>query len=267
MAELNSVTRPRDGSQPWQLADRRRDDLLTWFLGADLGTDAAVERLARLTGRVAVWALVDGVQWIFSRAPEANRFRRALGRRGESVRIADRGMLPPSPESGDFTIKGMTQQNDLASFYRAVQTQLRACVRLQAETLRKPTAAAKQRGEAFIYLEPFLQDVRVGVARDRLNRLRYPPAIAYRSDSLVGELGLALFYRMVDAKSSLHCPYCERVELFHDRYKRVTCGDGSCVAAYRRAWKREHPEPKRTVQARVRKLRTRRTAEKRSLAR
>lgn len=252
----------------------QRDALLTWFLQADLEADESVARLRALTGRAAAEGFeahqigpVDGVWWV--RAADrayAKELAAIQRRRGKEVIVAEPEAIGPSGESDRAEHRGPnsggpTTRADFVAEYVSVQWHLREVQRLGARLAghRRRRKLDDSYGMAFFALARLLADVRLDIARDDSGRVRVPLEAANLSVSLVGELALAMFERLLEAKASVNCPYCKRVELFADARRRENCGREECRDAYRREWKRRKPEDPAAVYARV--LRSRGVAE------
>jgi hypothetical protein len=120
--------------------------------------------------------------------------------------------------------------------------------------VKHPETPLVRFGAQFTTVQMFLDDVRLDVERQRGRPLR-PFRPGHRSLSLVGELALAVYERMLSARSVVVCRYCLRTELSPDTRPRFTCGREECQAAYRREWKQQHPEDPQQVARRVRKHR------------
>jgi hypothetical protein len=146
--------------------------------------------------------------------------------------------LPDSLEPGDLRATP-AQRARARTMYGRVQTDLRAAIDLRSGELKSRTD--RRIGKSFALLIPYLADVTLEVARNSLTLVELPEQPAYATRSLVGELALATFYKLLRAKSGRTCRYCHRIELFDDVRRRVTCRRPECIADYRSQWKRKHP--------------------------
>ena len=120
-------------------------------------------------------------------------------------------------------------------------------------------------------LAGLLEDVRLDAAYQQVpwavqRRPGIPSALTYgalveplhaehRSLSLAGELGLAMFMRLMGARESVIClsPACGRVEVFEDVRHRRICSLPECRAWYRRTWMRDPANLKVVKRAKAKK--------------
>lgn len=128
----------------------------------------------------------------------------------------------------------------LAEFYEGIRTLLAKARTERARELRSPSV--RRDGRSFETVSKMLVDVHPDVARDREYLVDLPERTDHISTTLAGELALALWHELLDAKTSVACRFCRRIRLFADWRKRAQCGDPDCVLAYRQQWKRRHPD-------------------------
>jgi len=207
---------------------------LDWFLDADLSGDDAIADLCRFTFRPRISAGASQI-------------------------------LPGHEPEGRHAIRDRLPRAKFVAYYAEVQDTLRFIRDEHAAYLRfvrdegvesgDPRSARARMGLQFVTLSRYLEDVRLDVARMPRHRLSRPLRPEHRSVSLVGELALAMFQRLLDARSTLVCQYCKQVALFADRRRRSICGREECRASYRTQWKRANPESPEQVARRVRKHR------------
>lgn len=258
----------RDPVAPWRLEDEAaRAELLEWFLEADLSSGPAIAHLEALTGRGS------GLAWYEATPKKTQREIRQLlaaGREEEAAKVPrkfairtshtspvvretaarltrkwkDEGhaviLLPadfvmPGSELGAFTVKHPVARAAFVRYYAALQEHLLQIERGWADASAEPgygpfTMAAE-------LLRYFLKDVGQDVQRDRLNRAvliggRARPA--YRSESLVGELALAMREKVL--RSEIRpCVICGRGFEARRRSQR-TCLRGACRSTLHRRW-------------------------------
>ena len=229
---------------PWRTANRQA--LLDAFLEANLSRDEGVAWLRRLVG---------------------------LGVTG-------------SREYGRWVADPSKSDDEVGRDYADLQTFFRKVIELAGQTLlsarrtsRDPAdlrALRRRLGRALDQLVDLLRDVRLDFVREsyeggpsehaELRRLlfmfgrtstrRSPLALDLISDSLVGELALALADRLCFARWSDRCPICGDIWITPDgRGNRKLCGKTSCAAAWRQLTRR--PEVPGSSTARVRQRRAR----------
>lgn len=269
---------PRSGSvtgvsgEPWRVGQQHRDELLVWFLNVELASDAAVTYLRKLTGRASRsegHRLSDGTWWIRAESVvAANEFASMHKRRGDTVIVAAPDAIGPSGERNDAQhrgpdVGGPTTRDAFVTYYATVRGHLLEVQRRAVLVGR--TKARDPYGEAFFVLAHLLADVRLDVERE-YGRPSRPLRPAQLSLSLVGELALAMFHRLINMRSSVVCPYCKSIETFSDRRPRRICSREACRRAYRNEWKRRNPEESSTVAARVRRHRRKAVAGKKGKA-
>lgn len=263
MPMSSTVTGP--AAAPWRIGPSGRNALLKWFLNADLGTDESIRRLRELTGRAGLAFGGPGdIVWL----PDPNaELRREFTAAGHRVIV---GTIPPGHEQGRHIVRGAASRKRFLAFYRSIQKALHSVEAQHHKFLKSDPGSdpGSQLGAQFAILAPFLDDARLGPAYRTqpwpTRRLEATIAVVDRplrpehiALSLIGELALAIFHRLMNARSSIVCRYCGRIELFEDVRRRFLCGGEECRARYRREWKRVHPENPDQVARRVRKHRAR----------
>lgn len=265
---------------PWRVGDKQRADLLEWFLAADFADRETGLWICVLTGR-------------FHRTEPYQEREQKTWRQEtrEVLELIERGPLRPEEiapsevtaetslplteiEHGDHQIeaKNVPVPYDptygdwhpdfpdwpprvtfaqLITYYRGVQRSLLAARKEWVERdpgLPYPLMPA-------VRLEDYLDDARVGFARDRYGFLEM--RLEVRSSSLVGELAHAMLLDLVNARSAGFCVVCKRAWTSPSRRTQKTCGRDECRSALRSAWKQSHPEPIESVRARVKRHRER----------
>lgn len=265
--------------EPWRVGHGQRDRLLTWFQDADLASAMSVDTLKALTGRSALafggGAWLRGARWFWAKDDEALRMITDViddaRERGERVVVGHVSAIHPGVEKGRHMIKGPSSRQRFVTFYRDVQRRLWSAQKDHADEMKGPSI--RRMGAGFVTLSRFTDDIRIDApyreARSTTGRatwsvLDLPGTPDFRTLTLVGELTLAMFLRLLHAKSSVICPYCERIALFDDPRKRVFCGRDVCRARYGHEWRRKNPEDGDVVAVRMRRMRKLRKKEKKS---
>lgn len=259
MPMSSTVTGP--AAAPWRIGPSGRNALLKWFLDADLGTDESIRRLRELTGRAGLAFGGPGdIVWL----PDPNaELRREFTAAGHRVIV---GTIPPGHEQGRHIVRGAASRKRFLAFYGSIQKTFQSIEAQHHKFLKSDPAW--QVGAQFAILAPFLDDARLAPAyrtqpwptrhlKATITVVDRPLRPEHMALSLVGELALAMFHRLMNARSSIVCRYCGRIELFNNVRRRSLCGSEECRAGYRREWKRAHPENPDQVARRVRKHRAR----------
>ncbi len=137
--------------------------------------------------------------------------------------------------------KGPCSVRDFVAFYAKVQSDLKQVETMHHDYLQARRRVRDPRAWQFVLLSTYLEDVRLDIAR----RVRGPSVITefplrgeHRSLSLVGELALAMFLRLVGARESVLCPACGELEFFEDVRHRDICSKPECRRWYRAKWAR-----------------------------
>jgi hypothetical protein len=86
--------------------------------------------------------------------------------------------------------------------------------------------------------------------------VRWPLAPAIFSETLIGELALALREELLDAQAFVECRICHRQEPTKDRRERKLCGRAECALAWKK--RTRQPEDPVVVAERQRRFRARR---------
>lgn len=242
---------------PWRMPSASaRDDMLAWFLAADLGTGESLKMLQVLTGRplAAPWQVTQlrsGTSWIRAKDPATRAWlRKAFS--GVHVVEGRPSSIPKGVgETGRHVIPHPTTRRRFVDYYRAVRDRL-----LQAEEQRRAELqgdmAVQRIGFSFALLTDYLSDASIDVARSPRGDVVRPARPEQVSRSLVGELAVAMFFRLIGGKSLVVCRYCGTAKLVNDYRRRLTCGDERCIRDNEREWKRLHPEEPGSSTARVR---------------
>lgn len=232
---------------PWRVSAMERDELLRWFLRADLTSDESVARLRSLTGRdfgpgVSVWTLKDGQVWFWAPANQHAELKRRAAlsaKKGSRVVIGDPEMIPPGQEDrySPCVLQEPVSREVFVAFYDRVQGSLHKAERWLYAWHKNEASAQVQTG---VQLFGFLDDVRVDAATTSDGfRMERPLRPELRSVSLVGELALAMFQRMIKAREVVLCPACGEIEAFPDVRHREICSKPECRAWYRAKWMRQ----------------------------
>ncbi len=255
---------------PWRVRANDRDELLRWFLEADLTSEASVARLLERTGRdfggLCVWTLPNGTVRFWAPPGHAQDLREVRRRaasyekRGQPVEILDSAMIPRGNEgpNASWALLEPASRSDFIAFYDRIRGYLREAERWFAEW-EKGAPAAQARIN--VKLSTLLDDVRVdaALAPDEI-ALERPMRPDLRSVSLAGELALAMFQRMVRAREVVVCPSCGEIEIFPDMRHREICSKPECRAWYRAKWMRQKYAAEKARTANQRKAEAKKAA-------
>lgn len=265
---------------PWRVSEKQRGDLLEWFLSADFEDRETGLWIGVLTGRFhraepyqdrakTTWRqeireVLDQVERgpllpgevAPSKVTADTLLRQNYVEHGDHEIDAKHVPVPYDPTYGDWH-PGYPEWPprvtfaQMIAYYEEVQRSLLAARKEWVERDPRPPYPLVPAAR----LEGYLDDARVGFARDRYGFLEM--RLEVRSSSLVGELAYALLLELIGARAAGFCVVCKRPWTSPSRRKQKTCGREECRSALRSAWKQEHPEPIENVRARVRRHRQR----------
>ena len=199
------------------------------------------------------------------------------------IRALIGGSVLGSREYGRWTGRPDRTNMELLRDYASAQKYFRTLIQLQGEVVSRAgasrdreelRAARRLLGRRLHRLVDMLDDVRLDFVRetweggpaehDDLRRLliafgrtstrRIPLRLELISESLIGQLALAMAERLCGARQSGRCLICGEVWLSRDnRGHRKLCGKTTCATAWRQ--QRRKPEPPEKVRRRVAKHR------------
>jgi hypothetical protein len=225
---MRPVSIDRFTSRPWEVPEEQRPGLLAWFMDAEFTRDEDLKLLVAMNGS-----------------------RR--GPRGQETPLRAQGMTALAAGTPTFVAFYSEIRRLLTNARHFWQRAVQERDRQQKELLA--TLAFRAFGdlrEEVTSLE---------VERDPDTSAVIWPVKGYPTPkrqalSLAGELGIAMYDEMLNAKKAGICKVCHRPWLSPLRKSRQLCGRDECV----RSWRNEHrkPEDPEKVYERVKRSRARR---------
>jgi len=231
---------------PWRVRAASRPALLQRFLAADFARHD-VEWLHGLIGRGALGSREYG-RWV----GDPDRPDTDLARDYAKVQAFFKGLIELAHERR--ALRAATRDFDkLASLRALLGRRLDRLVDMMSD-VRLDFARETYEGGPAEYVD--VRRILPMLGRTSVRRL--PLALEWVSESLVGELALAMAERLCNARQSGRCPICGEAWITEDaRGGRKLCFKDSCAMAWRQ--QRRKPEPTGASTVRVRRLREQRS--------